>query len=176
VCGATACATTGQTHTAAQHNELLLIWKPVRLQGVGAVSSLVDRVRLTGLNENRTTGNWVVAAYTHDTSRELDPQLHNHAVVAFNLRYDGTEGRWKALQASGLYERRSYLTEVYRNALAREVCALGLDSAETLSTGRRVCAAGSAERGRLDNGNEEIILTRIRPSPAILTQRLVLKG
>jgi conjugative relaxase-like TrwC/TraI family protein len=84
------------------------------------------RVRLAGLNENRTTGNWVVAAYTHDTSRELDPQLHTHAVAA-NLTYDGTEARWKALQASGLYERRSYLTEVYRNALAREVCALGYE-------------------------------------------------
>jgi conjugative relaxase-like TrwC/TraI family protein len=84
------------------------------------------RVRLAGLNENRTTGNWVVAAYTHDTSRELDPQLHTHAVAA-NLTYDGVEGRWKALQASGLYERRSYLTEVYRNALAGEVRALGYD-------------------------------------------------
>jgi len=84
------------------------------------------RVRLAGLNENRTTGNWVVAAYTHDTSRELDPQLHTHAVAA-NLTYDGTEARWKALQASGLYERRSYLTEVYRNALAREVRALGYE-------------------------------------------------
>ena len=78
------------------------------------------RVRLAGLNENRPTGNWIVASYTHDTSRELDPQLHTHAVAA-NLTYDGTEGRWKTLQASGLYERRSYLTEVYRNALAREV-------------------------------------------------------
>ncbi len=84
------------------------------------------RVRLAGLNENRATGNWVVAAYTHDTSRELDPQLHTHAVAA-NLTYDGVEGRWKALQASGLYERRSYLTEVYRNALAGEVRALGYD-------------------------------------------------
>jgi AAA domain/TrwC relaxase len=84
------------------------------------------RVRLAGLNENRTTGNWVVAAYTHDTGRELDPQLHTHAVAA-NLTYDGTEARWKALQASGLYERRSYLTEVYRNALAREVRALGYE-------------------------------------------------
>src|SRR6266478_3032531 len=53
------------------------------------------RVRLAGLNENRTTGNWVVAAYTHDTSRELDPQLHTHAVAA-NLTYDGTEGRWNS--------------------------------------------------------------------------------
>jgi conjugative relaxase-like TrwC/TraI family protein len=84
------------------------------------------RVRLAGLNENRTTGNWIVSAYTHDTSRQLDPQLHTHAVAA-NLTYDGTEGRWKALQASGLYERRSYLTEVYRNVLAREVRALGYE-------------------------------------------------
>ncbi len=84
------------------------------------------RVRLAGLNENRTTGNWIVASYTHDTSRQLDPQLHTHAVAA-NLTYDGTEGRWKALQASGLYESRSYLTEVYRNALAREVRTLGYE-------------------------------------------------
>ncbi len=84
------------------------------------------RVRLAGLNENRATGNWIVASYTHDTSRQLDPQLHTHAVAA-NLTYDGTEGRWKALQASGLYERRGYLTEVYRNALAREVRALGYE-------------------------------------------------
>jgi conjugative relaxase-like TrwC/TraI family protein len=84
------------------------------------------RVRLAGLNENRATGNWIVASYTHDASRQLDPQLHTHAVAA-NLTYDGTEGRWKALQASGLYERRGYLTEVYRNSLAREVRALGYE-------------------------------------------------
>src|SRR5580693_7555941 len=84
------------------------------------------RVRLAGLNENRATGNWIVASYTHDTSRQLDPQLHTHAVAA-NLTYDGTEGRWKALQASGLYERRAYLTEVYRNALAGEVRGVGYE-------------------------------------------------
>jgi conjugative relaxase-like TrwC/TraI family protein len=84
------------------------------------------RVRLNGTNEDRATANWIVAAYRHDTSRELDPQLHTHAVTA-NLTYDGVEGRWKALQASGLYERRAYLTEVYRNALAREVYGLGYE-------------------------------------------------
>src|SRR5450631_637654 len=82
------------------------------------------RVRLAGLNENRATGNWIVASYTHDTSCQLDPQLHTHAVAA-NLTYDGTEGRWKALQASEIYEHRAYLTEVYRNGLAREVEQLG---------------------------------------------------
>jgi conjugative relaxase-like TrwC/TraI family protein len=84
------------------------------------------RVRLSGANENRTTANLVVASYRHDTSRELDPQLHTHTVAA-NLTYDGAEGRWKALQASGLYERRAYLTEVYRNALAPEVRGLGYE-------------------------------------------------
>src|SRR5579863_3911583 len=84
------------------------------------------RVRRDRANDNRITGNLVLAVYHHDTSRELDPQLHTHAVAA-NLTYDGVEGRWKALQASGLYERRAYLTGVYRNALAREVRGLGYE-------------------------------------------------
>ena len=84
------------------------------------------RVRRDRANDNRITGNLVLAVYHHDTSRELDPQLHTHAVAA-NLTYDGAEGRWKALQASDIYEQRAYLTEVYRNALAREVRSLGYE-------------------------------------------------
>src|ERR1700686_1556408 len=85
-----------------------------------------SRVRRDSANDNRITGNLVLAVYHHDTSRELDPQLHTHAVAA-NLTYDGAEGRWKALQASGIYEQRAYLTEVYRNALACEVRSLGYE-------------------------------------------------
>ncbi len=85
-----------------------------------------SRVRRDQANDNRITGNLVLAVYHHDTSRELDPQLHTHAVAA-NLTYDGAEGRWKALQASDIYEQRAYLTEVYRNALAREVRSLGYE-------------------------------------------------
>lgn len=100
--------------------------KAVREALAESESYAATRVRINGANENRPTANWIVAAYRHDTSRELDPQLHTHAVAA-NLTYDGVEGRWKALQASGLYERRAYLTEVYRNALAQEVRGLGYD-------------------------------------------------
>ncbi|MEP7305201.1 MAG: MobF family relaxase [Acidobacteriota bacterium] len=89
-------------------------------------TSAAARVRMGGANEDRVTGNLVLAVYHHDTSRELDPQLHTHA-VAGNLTYDGTEGRWKALQASDIYAQRAYLTEVYRNALAHQVRALGYD-------------------------------------------------
>jgi conjugative relaxase-like TrwC/TraI family protein len=84
------------------------------------------RVRQHGANRDRTTGNLAVAVYEHDTSRELDPQLHTHAVAA-NLTYDGAEARWKALQAGGIYERRAYLTEVYRNALACQLRRLGYE-------------------------------------------------
>jgi conjugative relaxase-like TrwC/TraI family protein len=100
--------------------------KAVREALAEGESHAATRVRLNGANEDRVTANWTVATYRHDTSRELDPQLHTHSVAA-NLTYDGAEGRWKALQASGLYERRAYLTEVYRNALAREVRGLGYE-------------------------------------------------
>ena len=93
------------------------------------------RVRRFGANDDRNTSNLVIARYDHDTSRELDPQLHTH-LVAGNLTYDGAEGRWKALQASGIYERREYLSEVYRNALAREVTALGYQIEDRFEHGK----------------------------------------
>jgi conjugative relaxase-like TrwC/TraI family protein len=110
----------GDERLQAAHDEA------VRSTLAEAESHAATRVRLNGVNEDRMTGNWIVATYRHDASRELDPQLHTHAVAA-NLTYDGVEGRWKALQASGLYERRAYLTEVYRNALAHEVRSLGYE-------------------------------------------------
>jgi hypothetical protein len=40
---AVACTTAGATtHTTGNHNEMLLMWKPVRLQGVGAASSIIN--------------------------------------------------------------------------------------------------------------------------------------
>jgi len=39
---AAACTTTGQNHSASAHSELLIMWKPVRLQGVGAASSIIN--------------------------------------------------------------------------------------------------------------------------------------
>ena len=102
----------------------------------GEMESLAgSRVRQNGADENRSTGNLVIAAYGHDSSRELDPQLHTHLVAA-NLTYDGAEGRWKALQASDIYEQRGYLTEVYRNALARSVREYGYEIVDRFDQGR----------------------------------------
>lgn len=43
----------------------------------------------------RVTGNLVAAAFTHDSSRELEAQLHTHCVCA-NATQD-SDGRWFAL-------------------------------------------------------------------------------
>jgi conjugative relaxase-like TrwC/TraI family protein len=98
-------------------------------------NSAAARIRRHGANDDRITSNLVIARYDHDTSRELDPQLHTH-LVAGNLTYDGAESRWKALQASGIYERREYLSEVYRNALAREVTTLGYQIEDRFEHGK----------------------------------------
>jgi conjugative relaxase-like TrwC/TraI family protein len=82
------------------------------------------RVRKQGNQRDRTTGNLVAAAFVHDSSRELDPQLHTHFTV-FNATFDETERCWKALQAGGMYDAIRYGTAVYRNELAKRVQQIG---------------------------------------------------
>lgn len=84
------------------------------------------RVRLDGLNENRQTGNLAIAVYRHDTSRDLDAQVHSHCVVP-NVTYDPVEKRHKALKARPMCEAANYATEVYRNELAHEMMILGYE-------------------------------------------------
>ena len=92
-------------------------------------------VRKFGAKDTRNTSNLVIARYDHDTSRELDPQLHTH-LVAGNLTYDGAEGQWKVLNAIQIYEKREYLTEVYRNTAARVVTSLGYQIEDRLEHGK----------------------------------------
>jgi len=82
------------------------------------------RVRKQGSRKDRTTGNLVAAAFVHDSSRALDPQLHTHFTV-FNATFDETEKCWKALEARGMYDAIRYGTAVYRNELAKRVQQIG---------------------------------------------------
>lgn len=45
----------------------------------------------------RLKGNFAGALFLHDASRDLDPQLHVHAVLA-NVTWDAERSRWMALQ------------------------------------------------------------------------------
>jgi conjugative relaxase-like TrwC/TraI family protein len=82
------------------------------------------RVRKQGNQKDRITGNLAAAAFTHTSSRALDPQLHTHFTV-FNATFDDSEGCWKALQAGGMYDAIRYGTAVYRNELAKRVQQIG---------------------------------------------------
>jgi conjugative relaxase-like TrwC/TraI family protein len=82
------------------------------------------RVRKQGARRDRTTGNLVAASFVHDSSRELDPQLHTHFTV-FNATFDENEQCWKALEARGMYDAIRYGTAVYRNELAKRVQQIG---------------------------------------------------
>ncbi|MBI5768676.1 MAG: relaxase domain-containing protein [Verrucomicrobia bacterium] len=78
-----------------------------------------------GINKRYVTSPSIAAAvFRHGESRALDPHLHSHAFV-FNVVRGDSSSRLLALESSNIFERARYLTEVYRNALAREVQKLG---------------------------------------------------
>ena len=79
-----------------------------------------------GVNKHYVTSGEIAAAvFRHGESRALDPHLHSHAFIFNVTRSDSKGGRLLALESSNIFERTKYLTEVYRNTLAREVQQLG---------------------------------------------------
>src|SRR6266446_5692067 len=82
------------------------------------------RVRTSGAQNDRLTGNFTAALFTHDTSRALDPHLHTHCIV-FNATFDAIENRWKALQNYELLRARKFAENAYYHELARELRSFG---------------------------------------------------
>ncbi len=69
------------------------------------------RSRSDGARIPRPVQGMVAAEFVHRTSRALDPHLHTHMVVA-NLAA-GPDGRWRALDARGLYAHRAAADALY---------------------------------------------------------------
>ena len=76
----------------------------------------------------------VAATFRHDTSRNLDPQLHTHAVLANMVK--GEDGKWRTMANEGLYERQKLIGMLYRNELAAGLARLGYDIEKTHADGR----------------------------------------
>ena len=127
-------------------------------------------VRKGGRQSIRTTGEIVAAAFRHDCSRALDPQLHTHFVV-FNATWDPVEGRWKALESAEMFGRIRLFTEIYRNALAAELLRWGYRLRETntdlRSTGclKHSSTGSRNEIGRSRKPNESCSKGSKSPSP-----------
>ncbi|ORM90098.1 conjugative transfer relaxase/helicase TraI [Pantoea cypripedii] len=87
-----------------------------------------------GVTRIAATGKMVAALFTHDTSRNLDPQIHTHAVLA---NVTELEGKWKALATDTihgagfietLYRYQVSFGKLYRTALKGKTEALGYET------------------------------------------------
>ena len=76
----------------------------------------------------------VAATFRHDTSRNLDPQLHTHAVIANMVR--GEDGKWRTMANEKLYASKMLIGAMYRSELAREMTRLGYRVEKTHADGR----------------------------------------
>ncbi len=92
------------------------------------------RGEASGTEAFRLTGNFVGALFVHDASRDLDPQLHVHAVLA-NATWDPERSRWMALQHAEIMRASPYLRQAFYRELAGRLRRLGYEPYEMTTTG-----------------------------------------
>ena len=88
----------------------------------------------------------VAATFTHEVSRNLDPQLHTHAVIANMVQgVDGgtprsggipRSGKWRTMANEKLYASKMLIGALYRAELARGLEELGYAIEKTHADGR----------------------------------------
>lgn len=79
-----------------------------------------------GQNVKEATGNLIYATVTHETSRDNEPQIHNHNVI-IAATYDARRGKWRSLTNDELFKLRSDGDVVYKAALAKELRKAGYE-------------------------------------------------
>jgi hypothetical protein len=121
-------------------------------------------------------GNGVLAVgFDHRTSREGDPLVYTHLVVA--NRVQGPDGRWTALDGRDVYRHRRAADAIYRAALQRELTrSLGVAWTEADRHGNRELQGVPTElvgafSKRAEQVNAE--LERLEKTGRVRTPRLV---
>ena len=85
----------------------------------------------------------VAATFRHDTSRNLDPQLHTHCVIANMVQ--GGDGKWRTMVDDGLFKSKMAIGAIYRAELAEGLKDLGYGIEKTHPDGRFEIAGVSRE-------------------------------
>jgi conjugative relaxase-like TrwC/TraI family protein len=92
------------------------------------------RVRVSGQNDNRETGNLIYGEFIHTTARPVDgvpdPHLHAHCFT-FNATYDQVEDKWKAGEFGIIKKDASYFEAFFHAAFSVRVADLGYEIERT---------------------------------------------
>ena len=121
----------------------------------------------------------VVAGFRHLASRNLDPQLHTHCVLANMTR--NTSGEWRSVEPTTILRSQKLIGAFYRNELARRLQALGMAVSPTLVGRVPGFELAGYERSFLDafSGRRREILEYLEqkelPCTAENTQRAALR-
>jgi conjugative relaxase-like TrwC/TraI family protein len=121
-------------------------------------------------------GNGLLAVgFDHRTSRDGDPLLHTHLVVA--NRVQGPDGRWTALDGRDVYRHRRAADAVYRAALQRQLTrSLGVEWTPADRHGNRELQGMPKELIRAFSKRTEQVnaeVERLEASGRLRTPRLV---
>jgi len=107
----------------------------VALAEMERFASVRERRGTSAMSEEfRLTSNFLGAMFLHDTSRDLDPQLHAHAVLA-NATWSRERNQWLALQPAEMLRASPYLRQVLYRELASRLRSLGYEPYEMNSNG-----------------------------------------
>ncbi len=69
------------------------------------------------------TGNLIAGLFRHNTSRDLDPQTHTHAVLMNATQRE--DGQWRSLSNDAIYQAQRLIGATYTSELAHRLQALG---------------------------------------------------
>jgi conjugative relaxase-like TrwC/TraI family protein len=72
------------------------------------------------------TDNLLIGVFRHNLSRELDPQLHTHAVVINQTVRE--DGKTVALDYKEIFDNKLFLGQLYRNELAKNLSDQGFNT------------------------------------------------
>lgn len=117
-------------------------------------SHLVTRIRTNGTVEKEITGSLVSATFRHDTSRELDPQLHTHALV-LNVT-QSADGQWRSVSSESLYKLQRELDGIYKTELEARLNQIGYATTRDEKGNFEITAVPEAVRDDFSNRSVQV--------------------
>ena len=94
---------------------------------LNAISQEATKARVTENGETRDeySSDVIIAKFSHDTNRLQEPDTHTHALIMNAVK--GSDGKWRSLDNSEIYETQRLYGAMYTNKLAEKVQKLGYE-------------------------------------------------